>query len=347
MEDKSNIKLSKEQKRHIKREYYIGELRKELKERYDKLVKRTAIKDRKKTEAKLGRKLDKYDERKIKRIRRNADRKVRRNLVIGSVLAAASITLGGSYLGHNMLAAGNNKAIEAEAENDQTSELITKEFENQGKAFREGLREFEDKLKEIRKSVQEEVEPLSTREEAIMYYKSIFAEVYNQDNIEKISAEDVKSIIRSEYEGKNIKTYYVDVAKNGDEILRTCTLDYARNNGFPTILEVYRKPLLRAEIYTNNDGIKIEQATEYNGRGFTVYPRYGEQEEEYTDNTLSKVAKIMYKGIALADDVQSSEKKLELIDAVVEYRSNQIQNERNQNAETAKTTIQKNKEERE
>lgn len=338
--DKENNKLSRAEKKEIKENYYSKE------------TQRRAEAKIKEIETFSGQKLNEYDRNLItKREGRKVKKEMRIKLIKGLLFGIGATALfgGGVYAGNELADfTQDGKVIESVEDNTQDNEqdLLIKRFEKQGEEFRQEVQvqDSGDNLMELKRDVSEEVKSLETKEAIENYLKDMCKEDYNQNNETKIKEVlNVIGIHRRIGYGDQI-TYYEDKAENGDIILRKTTFDDAEKIGVSPITQP--EPLLKMLFETEEGEKQTEYATLYNDQYVTVYD--DEAVYEYSDNTLVNMGKVIEAGIELWDSITEgneidSEKQAELINAVVEYRTNRIEYERNQ---VTKSTIQENEEER-
>lgn len=333
--DKENNNLSNEEKKKLKEDYY------------SKVTKKRADEKIKEIETYSGKKLNEYDKNLItKREGRKVKREMRIKLLKGFLFGISATALfgGGVYAGHEMADFNQDgKVIESVEDNGQ--DLLVKRFEQEGQEFRQGIQDSGNNLIELKRSVSKEVESLQTKETIEDYLKDMCKEDYNQNNGTKIK--EVLNVIgihgRIGYEDQI--TYYEDEAKNGDSILRKTTFNDAKEIGVNPVTQP--EPVLKMLFETEEGERKTEYAVLYNGQYVTLYDN--EEVYEYSDNTLVNMGKVIDAGIELWDSITEeneidSEKQTELINAVVEYKTSEIEN---QSKQITKSTIQENEEERE
>lgn len=234
--------------------------------------------EKRKREKKLGRKLTREE---TKSMVKEMATKLGIRLAIAT--AAVGISVGAFLHKNDIKQLPEPQAIEM---SDEERNTISKEEE-----FRNSLQ----------LTPEQEIDSLETSEEVLNYIKETFAEVYNQNNNETITIEDI-----SLYEQSGDTLLYKDLAQDGNEIIRRTTK--SQEEEIDTIKLINNKVIV-AEIQTQ-EGLKKEQATKYIGEYVPVYYQ-SVQVEEASENSLCEVGNIVSKGIDKAIELKRMESEKE------------------------------------
>ncbi len=265
-ESKNNIESKesntiKENKKVAKRNFFVRNVLKEVKEQETKF------------ESKHGHKVSRAYHNIIKK---RAAKKVMRKLALYALVGSLAI---GGYAGTKLLDSGDNTRQE---------ESIIKD---EGSKFREELSNLNNYDKDLKRNAKEKVESLD-KDQTLYYIKQIYAEDYNKNNEEQIEVENVR-FEKNSTDNKEIALYR-DKAKNGDEIIRiivSSNNDKARQDGLIAINGVCLSAITK-----DGEGYKKERAMFYNGQYIQVYDQ-NEEVSEYQDNTLSELGDVVRTGI--------------------------------------------------
>lgn len=197
------------------------------------------------------------------------------------------------------------------------------------KVFIEGLEvetnkeeNIEVENKELKENVTKEVEALETQEDILDYLKQFYINEYNKENQTQFTYENVKF-----RKTREIGSFFKDEANDGTKIIRTKEKDDKTQRDVDTTAGV-----VSATITDNDKIISIEKVLNENNEYKRIYNR-NENVETYKDNLLVKTGKIIDKGIDWNVAIEQAETeesvkeayKQRFIDAIVEYKENQIE----------------------
>lgn len=197
------------------------------------------------------------------------------------------------------------------------------------KVFIEGLEvetnkeeNIEVENKELKENVTKEVEALETQEDILDYLKQFYINEYNKENQTQFTYENVKF-----RKTREIGSFFKDEANDGTKIIRTKEKDDKTQRDIDTTAGV-----VSATITDNDKIISIEKVLNENNEYKRIYNR-NENVETYKDNLLVKTGKIIDKGIDWNVAIEQAETeesvkeayKQRFIDAIVEYKENQIE----------------------
>lgn len=197
------------------------------------------------------------------------------------------------------------------------------------KVFIEGLEvetnkeeNIEVENKELKENVTKEVETLETQEDILDYLKQFYINEYNKENQTQFTYENVKF-----RKTREIGSFFKDEANDGTKIIRTKEKDDKTQRDVDITAGV-----VSATITDNDKIISIEKVLNENNEYKRIYNR-NENVETYKDNLLVKTGKIIDKGIDWNVAIEQAETeesvkeayKQRFIDAIVEYKENQIE----------------------
>lgn len=197
------------------------------------------------------------------------------------------------------------------------------------KVFIEGLEvetnkeeNIEVENKELKENVTKEVEALETQEDILDYLKQFYINEYNKENQTQFTYENVKF-----RKTREIGSFFKDEANDGTKIIRTKEKDDKTQRDVDITAGV-----VSATITDNDKIISIEKVLNENNEYKRIYNR-NENVETYKDNLLVKTGKIIDKGIDWNVAIEQAETeesvkeayKQRFIDAIVEYKENQIE----------------------
>lgn len=193
------------------------------------------------------------------------------------------------------------------------------------KVFIEGLQVDTNKEKEnneLKENVTKEVETLESPEEVLDYLKQFYANEYNKENQTQFTSENVRL-----GKTREIGSFFKDEANDGTKIIRTKEKDDKTQRDIDITAGV-----VSATIIDNGKVLSIEKILNENNEYKRIYNR-NEDVETYKDNLLVKTGKIIDKGIDWNIAIEQAETeesvkeayKQRFIDAIVEYKENQIE----------------------
>ena len=207
---------------------------------------------------------------------------------------------------------------------DETEKYINVINSGNRKVFIEGLQVDTNKEenKELKENVTKEVDSLESPKEILNYLKKFYTNEYNKENQTQFTDENVK--LRKTRE---IGSFFKDEANDGTKIIRTKEKDDKTQRDVDITAGV-----VSATITDNDKIISIEKVLNENNEYKRIYNR-NENVETYKDNLLVKTGKIIDKGIDWNVAIEQAETeesvkeayKQRFIDAIVEYKENQIE----------------------
>lgn len=207
---------------------------------------------------------------------------------------------------------------------DETEKDINVINSGNRKVFIEGLQVDTNKEenKELKENVTKEVDSLESPEEILNYLKKFYANEYNKENQTQFTDENVR--LRKTRE---IGSFFKDEANDGTKIIRTKEKDDKTQRDVDITAGV-----VSATITDNDKIISIEKVLNENNEYKRIYNR-NENVETYKDNLLVKTGKIIDKGIdwnvameqAETEESVKETYKQRFINAIVEYKENQIE----------------------
>ncbi|MFR6022168.1 MAG: hypothetical protein ACLUHC_04470 [Clostridia bacterium] len=207
---------------------------------------------------------------------------------------------------------------------DETEKDINVINSGNRKVFIEGLQVDTNKEenKELKENVTKEVDSLESPEEILNYLKKFYANEYNKENQTQFTDENVR--LRKTRE---IGSFFKDEANDGTEIIRT----KASDDKIKKDVDI-EEGVISAAIVDNGKVISIQEVLNDNNEYKRLYNRI-EEVETYKDNLLVKTGKIIDKGIdwnvameqAETEESVKETYKQRFINAIVEYKENQIE----------------------
>lgn len=175
----------------------------------------------------------------------------------------------------------------------------------------------------LRNTTNEEIESLEESDQVLEYVKEIYAEEFNKNNEHKISKDNIELRKNS-----SDLVFYKDTAQNGDEILRYCTENEAKDMGIRIDGDTAK---LKVIVKDGDFELVEEVAQEINGDFSVVYSK-SEEVLQNEDTTLLNVADVVLTGIDVSTSMNQEntstqikkEYKQKFFDAVLKYKQNQI-----------------------
>lgn len=306
--------MDKESRKLQKRGLFIAITKKQANE---------AIREENKKRKKEGKPLLSREE-KSEIIEKIAKAKKREVAVRGAILAIGAFI---GVSGTKLLDAPSNKGITKtestieinaiEAEKDIIIENEDKNNKyNERDIFINDIKVDLDKQEnEIKDNLNQEINKLETKEEALDYVKDIYAKEYNEKHGTKISSKDI-SISKNMY----MTTLKEDKAKNGDEIMRE---EYDSSDS-------YEKGIYTVTIKTAEGEKRETIARDFNDYCVRVYDS-DEEVEKYEENTASEIGNIIMNGtdyaISLEADTDidiTNQYKKRLVKSITDYKEQKI-----------------------
>lgn len=277
----------------------------------------------KRKEAKEGRVLNREEKNKIiEKVARKARNKVARYALMGA------LGIGGAVVAGNLLGAGQEVKGETQVSTEANQKSNREMWIDDIKVDVDAL------INEQKQEAQDEIENLQTPEDVLNYIKDIYAEEYNEINNTNISIEDIRF-----RKNKSDIVIYSDEAINGDSILRYCTEHEARENGIGIDGE---KSIISASV-KNADISETEQvAQNINGEYQAIFTK-NEEVQQNEETVLQDIAEVVLTGIDMSTSMEQRENnswkinetyKQRFIDAVAQYKNEQMQETTNAKTET-------------
>lgn len=179
-----------------------------------------------------------------------------------------------------------------------------------------------EKNKELKENVAKEVESLETSEDVLNYLKQFYANEYNKENDTHMTAENVRL-----GKTREMTTLFKDKAENGEEIIK----DRLAKDKTERKIDI-EAGVINAVIIQEGKIISSQEILNNNNQYKRVYSS-NEDVEKYEDNLLVKTGKIIDKGIDWnvamdqkeTDPLIKKQYKQRFIDAIVEYKEEQIE----------------------
>ena len=179
-----------------------------------------------------------------------------------------------------------------------------------------------EKNKELKENVAKEVESLETSEDVLNYLKQFYANEYNNENDTHMTAENVRL-----GKTREMTTLFKDKAENGEEIIK----DRLAKDKTERKIDI-EDGVISATIIQDGKIISSQEILNNNNQYKRVYSS-NEDVEKYEDNLLVKTGKIIDKGIDWnvamdqkeTDPLIKKQYKQRFIDAIVEYKEEQIE----------------------
>lgn len=179
-----------------------------------------------------------------------------------------------------------------------------------------------EKNKELKENVAKEVETLETSEDVLNYLKQFYANEYNKENDTHMTAENVRL-----GKTREMTTLFKDKAENGEEIVK----DRLAKDKTERKIDI-EDGVISATIIQEGKIISSQEILNDNNQYKRVYSS-NENVEKYEDNLLVKTGKIIDNGIDWnvamdqkeTDPLIKKQYKQRFIDAIVEYKEEQIE----------------------
>ena len=179
-----------------------------------------------------------------------------------------------------------------------------------------------EKNKELKENVAKEVESLETPEDVLNYLKQFYANEYNKENDTHMTAENVRL-----GKTREMTTLFKDKAENGEEIVK----DRLAKDKTERKIDI-EDGVISATIIQEGKIISSQEILNDNNQYKRVYSS-NENVEKYEDNLLVKTGKIIDNGIDWnvamdqkeTDPLIKKQYKQRFIDAIVEYKEEQIE----------------------
>ena len=179
-----------------------------------------------------------------------------------------------------------------------------------------------EKNKELKENVAKEVESLETSEDVLNYLKQFYANEYNKENDTHMTAENVRL-----GKTREMTTLFKDKAENGEEIIK----DRLAKDKTERKIDI-EAGVINAVIIQEGKIISSQEILNNNSKYKRVYSS-NEDVEKYEDNLLVKTGKIIDNGIDWnvamdqkeTDPLIKKQYKQRFIDAIVEYKEEQIE----------------------
>ena len=347
--------------RKVSEKIFMSMTRKKAKERINSEFNRYI----KKEEKQAGEKLSEEEIKSLrkdfvntrgKEIRREEARKAR--VKATAIAFAATLGVSGYALGTNNIKipgiTDGKEAIEVnmdEVNKDVEIENVLqeeKEDENKHAVFVKELQDaaINENVEEINileKDVKQEINNLKTPQEVKDYIKEMYLEEYNKENAEKIGKENLEL-----YKSTADIVFYEDKAQNGDEILRYCSENDAREMGIP-IDGDYAK--ISATV-TKESGVENDCIAYHNGKFVPVYSQYEEVLEDQ-ETILAELGDVIFQGInmmsyvnkenlSIKEEEHKEEYKNKFIQAIVDFKKSkgELSTENNKTQESQSNQVE-------
>ena len=273
--------------------------------------------------------LSKEEEKKIiKRVSKEEKRKMRTKaiLVALGIMSATAGVEGIALLNSGNEGVKSNKK-EITIDTEETEKDVNVINMGDRNVFIDGIKVDtnnlnDEKNKELKENVTKEVDSLETSEEVLNYLKQFYANEYNKENNTQITFDNVRF-----GKTREMETLFKDKAKDGKEIIRS----RSANDEMETKVNI-ESGVIKAAIIQDGSIISNQKILNDNNQYKRVYSS-NENVETYEENLLVKIGKIIDKGIDWNVAMDQKENdflikkqyKQRFIDAIVEYKEEQIE----------------------
>lgn len=274
------------------------------------IAKKAIQKEIRKQEIEQGRRLEKYEKRQIQNA---VFRKMRTRVAVFGTIGLLGL---GAFIG------AGSKGDELKALPEAQGIEIDNKQESERDIFVNGIKVDVEQQQnnQLKEEIENELEKLESKEEVLEYVKAIYVQEYNQNNGTQISIDDV-----SFYKQALNVVVYNDKAENGDEILRYCGENEAKELEIPIDGE---KPIISVSV--KNEGKTVREQVALNEKTGEFQNVYSQNEEvkEDVNTTLEGIPEVVLTGVNVyismdEENTYSQVKDLykeRFVDALIEYK---------------------------